>query len=321
MPSASLRIAVTGASGYIGGALIKRLERDPNVELTLATDIRPPRREFGERVEFVRQDISQPFPRLFDRYGIDSVAHLAFAMKPGRDADSARRVNIIGMDNTLAACANAGVRRILYLSSASVYGAHPDNPEYLTENDPIRPNAGFQYSEDKAAAEARLIEYARKRPSANVAILRACPALGPTADNFIARAFRKPILPALGYADPHMQFAHEDDIARGMARCLRMRASGVYNIAGYGTIRWSEMAAIANARLARLPPAAWRALVALGWRLGLQTDAPACGLDFIRYRWTVSAEKIRRELGIVMRYSSRQAWQSFAFARETKGRA
>ena len=67
-------------------------------------------------------------------------------------------------------------------------------------------------------------------------------------------------------------------------------------LAGDGTILWSRMASVMGRRMLRLPPVAWHSLTSIAWDLGLQSDSPACGLNFIRYRWTASTEKLRREL-------------------------
>ena len=109
-----------------------------------------------------------------------------------------------------------------------------------------------------------------------------------------------------------MQFTHEDDLTEVIVKCLETRAAGVYNVAGDGSIRWTEMAAIMGRRMLRLPPMAWRSLTSLAWNLGMQSDSPACGLDFIRYRWTVSADKLKRDLGVNLAYTSSEAWESFA---------
>ena len=331
MPDGPLRIAVTGAAGYLGGRLIQRLQDCDSVSYVLATDIRAPISTYGDRpvipayagiheaaggviqdVEFARLDITEPFPDLFARYDINAVVHLAYKLNPGRRPDLARRVNVTGTDHVIEACANSDVAHVVYLSSTSVYGAHPDNPDFLTEDDPVRSIPGFQYSEHKAAAESRLIEFAERSSTTAVTILRGCPVMGPHADNFIANAFRKPALPRLGDADPPMQFIHEDDLTEVIIKCLEAGPSGTYNVAGDGTIRWSRMAAVMGRRTLRLPPAAWRALTSVAWTLGLQSDSPACGLDFIRYRWTASADKLKRELGVSPKHTSSQAWESFA---------
>ena len=277
MADGRLRVAITGASGYLGSKLIERLEECESVSYILATDIRAPRSTYGERTRFVKLDVTERFPTLLARHDIDAVAHLAYVLNPGRNHARARRVNVLGTDHLAEACRNSNVAHVVYLSSTSVYGAHPDNPEFLTEEHPVRPIRGFQYSEDKVAAERLLAEYAEEHPTTAVTILRGCPVMGPRADNFIANAFHKPVLPRVGEADPPMQFIHEDDLMNVIVKCLETRTAGTYNVAGEGTITWTQMAAVMGRRMLRLPPVAWRSLTSLAWELGLQSDSPACG--------------------------------------------
>lgn len=332
-----LRVAVTGAAGYIGGRLIRRLETDETVVSVLALDVveRPEVAARSDKTRFSRLDVAQPFPDLFRENGINSVVHLAYVLAPPRDRESTRRaalnaparsyyrasgagadaawkVNVGGAMNVMEACANAEVRHVLYLSSASVYGAHPDNPAFMTEDRRPNPNLGFPYSEDKIVAESFMSGISNRDSSIPAAIFRACPVVGPNADNFIAAAFRKPILPMMGGFDPEMQFIHEDDLINAMVRCLKTRIDGVYNLAADGAIRWSRMAEMMGRRTLRLPPFAWRALTAAGWRLRLQSVSPPAGLDFITYPWTVNANKIKRALGIEFRYASCEAWRAYA---------
>lgn len=305
------RIAVTGASGYLGRLLIARLERCAAVERILALDIRPPRAPFSPKVAFIQCDITAPLRDLFAVHSIDAVVHLAFRIKPDRNRAAAHAVNIGGLVNTLDACAAAGVGRILYLSSATLYGAHPDNPPYLTETSPLRPISGFQYAEDKLKAESLLTKYAARHPEVSVAILRVCPILGATADNFIAESFSQRALVALKSCDPPMQFLHERDAARIIADCLFKGVHGIYNIAGRDAVLWSEMAELAGRRLIRLPAPLLYRLAALSWTLRLQSRSPASGLNFIRYPWLVSAQKLAEKHGIAPEYTSREAWQAF----------
>ncbi len=312
MNETALRIAITGASGYIAGRLISQLRESGSVGYILATDIRPPSIRLSGEVKFERWDVAEPHLDIFSSHRIDTVIHLAYILNPARRGTQARRVNVAGTDNVLRASREAGVKHVIYLSSTSVYGARADNPAFLTETDPLRPVEGFQYSQDKVAAESSLLEFSARNPEAAVTILRACPVMGPNANNFIANAFKKPILPAIGSADPPMQFLHEDDMVLTLAKCLKLRPRGVYNAAGDGTIRWSEMVSLMERPLVRLPAPFWYFLTSAAWRLRIQNDSPACGLDFIRYRWTASSEKLKAELGIEFRHTSRSAWQSHA---------
>ena len=309
MSDDALRVAVTGASGYVGSSLVRRLEREEGVASVLAIDVRPSPSQFGPRVRFLQRDVTAPLGELFERHGIDSVVHLAFLMRPR--GGPARRVNVGGTAGLLDACASAGVGRLLYLSSTTVYGAHPDNPPELTEESPVRPVRGFRYGEHKAEAEATIRRFAADHPQTAVAVLRACPVMGPNADNFISRAFSKPLLVAVRGHDPEMQMLHEEDLMEAMTACLLRRARGTYNLAGAGTLRWSRLAGLFGRRLMPLPAPVLYGATGLAWTLRLQSDSPPCGLDFIRYRWTATAGKARRELGIEPRHSTEEAWTAF----------
>ncbi len=311
------RVGVTGAAGYIAGRLIQRLVAMESVQSVLATDIRQPRPIPSPKVEFVRQDVGEPFPELVAGRELDTVVHLAYVLRPGHDRRAAHRVNVKGTANLLEASARAGVKHILYVSSTSVYGAYPDNPEFLSEDAPVRPLKGFQYSEDKAEAEGLLSAFAERNPGTAVTVLRVCPVLGPFADNFISRALSRRFLVAVRGYDPPMQFIHEDDLVDVMQRCLTDRRPGTYNLAGSGTVLWSEVAELLGRKPLTLPAPVLYTLAALGWSLRLQSESPARGLDFIRYRWNADTNKASRELGAEFRYTSRQALEAFARGAES----
>ena len=308
-------VVVTGASGYVGAGLVRRLQSESWVERVVALDIRPPSTDLGPKAHSVRHDVSLPFDGVLEEHRPDTVVHLAFVLNPSRDSNAARRVNVDGAANLLEECDRLGVRKIVYLSSTTVYGAHPDNPPMLTEESPPRPAAGFQYSHDKLAAERLIDEYASSNPGVVVTVLRGCPVVGPNADNFIARAFLKRVLVAAWGHDPLMQLLHEDDLTEVLTACVARDTPGLYNVAAGGTLRWSEIARALGRPLLRMPAPLLRGATAVSWALRLQSESPQAGLGFIMHPWTVSAEKLTRELGIPMRYTSRQAWQSFAQAR------
>ncbi len=305
------RIAVTGASGYIGTVLMRRLVERDDVSGILAIDVRKPRQDFGSKVSFVRQDVSEEFPGLFAEHDVDTVVHLAYVLRQGRDREANRRVNVGGTRNTIEACREGRVRRVIYLSSTSVYGAHADNPEALTEDMPARPVSGFQYSEDKLESERMLYEYASASDGVSVCVLRCCPVMGLNADNFISSAFDKPFLVAISGANPPMQLIHEEDVVRCMELAVFGNVEGLLNVGSASAIRWNEMAAARGRYVVSLPSWLLFAATQITWALRLQSDSPAVGLNMIRYPWFASTEKIEREMGFRPRFSSKEAWDAY----------
>jgi len=303
------RIAITGAAGLLGAADIARLAAAATVERIVAIDLRPTPIPPGAegKVLSVTRDIREPVDDILSEHRIEAVVHLAYLLRPSRDPVAARRINVDATQSLLSGCDAAGVRQIVYPSSTTVYGAHPGFVRPFTEDDPPNPVRGFQYSEDKVAAERLLTAYAHEHPETAVSILRGCVIMAPGADNFIARALGKPVLPAPAGADPEMQFLHADDYSAAVEAALAARAKGVYNIAGAGTVRWRDMVAAAGGRLIPIPAPLLTAIVDLSWNLRLQNDSPACGLNFIRYPWLASTEKIERDLGWKPRHTSMEA--------------
>ncbi len=309
MAEAPRRIAITGASGYIGTRLIEHLRRDPSIERILALDLRPI--PSSEKVVSLIRDVSQPLGNLFAQHSIQGVIHLAFILRPGCNREAIRKINVGGTANVLRACAEGGVEHVVYLSSTTIYGAHPDNPPLLTEESPVRPNKGFQYAEDKAKAEELLAQFAKENPDTGISVLRGCVVMGPKADNFITQTFKRPLLVSVKGYDPPMQFLHEDDLVDIIALCLSRRVRDTYNIGGEGAVPWSEMMRLSGKRCLSLPAPLLYGLTEATWRLHLQNDSPSSGLNMIRYPWVASTEKIGEELGIRLHYSSKEALVAF----------
>lgn len=306
------RIAVTGAAGYTGAVLIQRLSHEPSVKYILALDVKP-MLPAGKMV-FIPRDIGQPLGDIFVQHHIQAVVHLAYLLRPGRDREEVRKVNVEGTANVLQACALAGVQHLIDFSSTTVYGAHSDNPPLLTEESPCRPNKGFQYAEDKVVSEELLRKYAQKKPDVAVTVLRGCVVMGPKADNFISKTLTRSLLVAIKGYNPPMQFIHEDDLVDVMLLCLRKRHSAIYNIAGDGTVTWSEIVRMSRQRCVTLPASMLYPITEASWKLRLQNESPSCGLDMIRYPWLASTEKIKKDLGINFRYTSKEALQAFLYS-------
>lgn len=304
------RVAITGVSGYIGRQLLARLDAHPQVEAVVGIDARPPEGE-SRKLRFFLRDITRPLDDLLARERVDAAVHLAFVVRPTRRRRHARLVNVLGTQHFIDACDMAGVGHVLYLGSASAYGAHPDNPVPLEEDSPLRPNLGFQYSRDKAETDWVFQSYAAANPQVAVAILRGCLVLGPGgADSVGGKIFRRVMLRVAGH-DPPVQYLHEEDLMSLLVAALERRARGIFNIAGDGLLRYSDVARLARRPMVAMPRALLAAMMNLTWALGLQSESPAAGLDFIAYPWVASNGKLKRELGFSYGHSSEDAVRAY----------
>ncbi|MFQ6121551.1 MAG: SDR family oxidoreductase [Dehalococcoidales bacterium] len=307
------RIAITGVSGYIGSKLLSRLDGIAGVDRIVGIDIKPPRNK-PPKLRFYCLDILKPLGDIFAENKVDTAIHMAFVLKPTHNTRGARQIDIGGTSNFLEACQQAQVKHILYLSSHTVYGAHPDNTQPLDEDSAIRPLSSFQYSRDKAEAERMLINFATAHRNVCLTILRSCPVIGPNASNSVVTSMLKPRMIYVAGYDPPMQFVHEDDLAELIITFLNQKKGGIFNVAGDGEIRYSEIARLCGRRTVTLPKWLLHFLMSLSWVLRLQSESPASGLEFIKYPPIVSTEKLKREVGFQFRYSSREAIASFLSA-------
>ena len=311
------RIAVTGSAGYLGSATVAALCSRPEVELVAGIDIAPTelRPRQTRRLISITHDIRTSLLDVLRDLDIQAVVHLAFLLRPTRDESLAADININATGRLLEDCEAAGVGQFIYLSSTTVYGAGPERNRPAVEDDPVNPVRGFQYSVHKAAAERLILDHSRRNPNMRACILRGCGTMAAGAENFITQAFARRVLPVPAGADPEMQFLHLDDYKAIVVTALTRRANGIFNIAGNGTLRWRDLVRTVGAMALPLPAPILKGLIGLTWSLGLQNSSKPAGLNFIRYPWLASTEKVRRELGWQPTHSSRDAFTDWAKSR------
>lgn len=309
------RVAITGISGYIGSRLLYRLDNMVGVDRIVGIDVKPPSYR-PPKLRFYCQDIFKPLGDIFVENGVESAIHLVFVLKPTHNRKGARRVDIDSVSNFLDACLQAQVRHILYLSSHTVYGAHPDNSGPFKEDSPLRPLSDFQYSWDKVEAERMLMDFAASHRDVCLTILRSCPVIGPNAGMSVITLMFKPVTIQVAGYDPPMQFVHEDDLVEIIVTFLNQKKAGIFNIAGDAEVRYSQIASLCGRRIMAFPERLLRLLMGFLWALHLQSESPASGLEFIKYPPIMSTEKIKSELGFQFRYSSKEAVASFLSARQ-----
>jgi 2-alkyl-3-oxoalkanoate reductase len=113
-------ILLTGAAGFIGGAVLEGLRRLPERPLRLLVHRRLPSGPLPAGSETVAADLGRPETLLKICGGVGTVIHAASHIGPERECLEA--VNAGGTEALVAQARAAGVRRFIYVSSAAVYG-------------------------------------------------------------------------------------------------------------------------------------------------------------------------------------------------------
>ena len=174
---------VTGGAGFIGSNLVRDLAAGGEAVRVL-DDFSTGRRENLEgvagRVEVVEGDVRDPRQAAAAVDGVEVVYHLAALPSVARsvaDPLASHQVNVGGTLNLLLAARDAGVRRLVYASSSSVYGDTPALPKH--EQMPVSPRS--PYAASKLAGESYCRAFARVYPLETVC-LRFFNVFGPRQD-------------------------------------------------------------------------------------------------------------------------------------------
>ncbi|HVM69584.1 MAG TPA: NAD-dependent epimerase/dehydratase family protein, partial [Gaiellaceae bacterium] len=129
-----MQVAISGGAGFLGLHLARRLLRDGAAVRSL--DVAPLDDEALERdVEELRGDVRDTAAVARFVAGADVVVHAAAALPIQASRASIRSVNVDGTANVLAAALEAGVRRVVAISSTAVYGVPERHP--IHEDDPL----------------------------------------------------------------------------------------------------------------------------------------------------------------------------------------
>ncbi|ACL03335.1 NAD-dependent epimerase/dehydratase [Desulfatibacillum aliphaticivorans] len=301
------KVFVTGMSGYVGQCLCRELDRGTYCGKFYGMDVKEPLYKFTKG-EFRKMDVNDPaLAEWIKEIQPDVIVHLAYVLQPSHDSAGMRKINVDGTKNVLDAAKKAGVKQILVTSSGTAYGAWPDNPVPITEDDPIRRHPGFQYARDKADMEAILAEFVEENPDIITSWVRPCIIYGPNVDNYISQLFTLPIAMDLkGCPSPQLQFVHEDDVVAALMFLLKKEARGPYNLAPPDTMTLSEVNALSGKPAAPLTPSLMGAIFRTTWALGLPIlKVPESFLDFVQYPWVLDTSKLM-DLGFKYTYSTRE---------------
>ncbi|MFZ5591529.1 MAG: NAD-dependent epimerase/dehydratase family protein, partial [Bacillota bacterium] len=203
---------VTGAAGYIGRRLVNAIAESAAFQKIIALDVQPLQQASLPDLVFIQADIRdrQLKGRLADLKP-HTVVHLAFVVNPMRNEQLMFDINVNGTLNILEICGELEIKHLIILSSATAYGARPDNPLFISEEYPIQPHRAFSYPYHKGLLELYFKDFIQQNPQIKVSIVRPVIIYGPGVNNYLSRYWQKlPFIPLVNGLNPPFQFVHED---------------------------------------------------------------------------------------------------------------
>lgn len=297
------RVLITGAAGWTGGHLARRLEARPDLEVFAVDEIDP-------RVSFASDFRRLSLDRLtLARYVIDVQPHIVYHLqsvhptsKHGRNTEAEER--IIGSLALFGAIDRLDtVEKVIVKSDTAIYGASPRNPSVLKET--TRPQGTpSRFQRDLTEMERFIGEVAERNPDIAFSVLRFAPILGPKVKNPISRYLTLPSVPTLMGFDPRLQFIHESDAVAALEHTADHDVAGTFNIAANGQIYLSRVLRLGRRIPQPLPGRLFEGAVSGLGRVNISVPRHLRGL--LKHGRVVDTSAMKTSLGFEPRFSCRQ---------------
>jgi UDP-glucose 4-epimerase len=299
-------VLITGIAGNLGRTLAKLL----HTETQLVSIDRRPYREKPKDVTHHQIDVrKKKADDVFRRARPEAVIHLGIVHDPRSPRAEAHAFNVVGTHRVLDLCARHGVRKVVVLSSANVYGPSPDNPSFLPEETPLLAASRFSGVRDLIEVDMYVQSFMWKHPEVETVILRPVHIVGPSIRNAPSSYLRldHPFT-VMGF-DPMIQLIHVVDACHALVQALRPGVRGIFNVVGPGEVPLSS----ALRELGRAPiPVPHFLIRSLVRRLfdARATGFPPEEVDHIQYLCTVDGSRAARDLGFSPRHTMRETIRS-----------
>ncbi len=236
-----MKILITGGNGFIGTHITKQLlEQEHSVVIydNFTTSKRPDSLSPDtSRLTIIEGDIKDAKKITEALQGVDAVIHMASFTSVEESVKSPLKYmdnNVIGAATVLEAMRAVGVKKIVFSSSATVYGTPTSLP--ITEDMPL--SAANPYGASKIAVEV-LCESFAKTDNFDVIILRYFNPYGPGEDhipethaipNFIKPALAKEKIPLYWKGEQVRDFIYVEDLAAAHIAVLPLTGYNVFNV-------------------------------------------------------------------------------------------
>jgi UDP-glucose 4-epimerase len=291
-----MKVVVTGASSAFAQALLPALCKAAAIEAVTGIDARPLRSAHPKLSAAALDASDSAVAGILP--GHEALVHLVScaAFKPEASVDGAEP-SVRGAHKLFHAARAAGLRRLIHVSSASVYGP----AVHANEQAALRPLAGFAYAEQQAHLEQLLAidfrECVRLRPHVVV---------GPNAHKHVKALLRQPFYPRLSDPQPLFQCVHEDDLAAAVLLCLQSDARGAYNIASEDSISLRDAIRARHRLSIGLPESVARSGLRLASRV-LGRGLDPIWLERVSHTLLINCRRAAIDLGWRASYSAREA--------------
>jgi len=319
MSSKPQNLLITGGSGYIGSLLVDKLHekmqkmKSPTFSVVSMDIYEVPEEKRKKNIIYLQEDIrSDALAESLKKHNITQVVHLAAVVTPSAKStnDFKYSVSVLGTKNLLEACIKTGVRRITITSSGAAYGYYADNPEWLSENDPLRGNEEFAYAYHKRLVEEMLDGYREKHPELEQVVFRVATVLGKNVNNRISKMFERKRMITVNHSKSPFVFIWDEDLVCCLERAVFSDKTGIYNVAGDGTVTIYELAKMAGKKCRNFPLWLMKALLFIFKKIGISRSGPEV-VNFLLYRPVLSNEKLKKVFGYIPKMSSKEVFEYF----------
>lgn len=204
--------------------------------------------------------------------------------------------HVMGTNIILDLCLKFGVRKVIVLSTSYVYGALPDNPVFLSEEDPLRASLHHHDMIDVVDFDRISCNWMWKnRDQIKTVILRPCHIIGPNIKNTLNQYLTSEYSPVPNDYNPQMQFIDETDMVRVLTEGAEKLPCGVYNVAPDDFISLREAKALVGAPGFRTSFFIFSSLTKFFKPFGY--SVPDYLVEYLKYSCLVDNTEIKKYLG------------------------
>jgi nucleoside-diphosphate-sugar epimerase len=327
-----MAILITGSTGYIGSLLtLKLAEQGEDIRILVRKD--PELAAFNRpNIKVYKGDITDPASLETAMQGVDKVYHMAaYARLWAKDPDTFQKINVEGTRNVMEAAWNAGVRKIVYTSTAGVIGPSKDKP--MSENDPRIVGFFNAYEETKTQAEQVTMGYVNR--GLDVSIVNPSRVYGPGLDTgsnpvtkivelYVKRKWH--VIP--GNGEDVGSYCYVDDVVDGHINAMLKGGKGERYIFGGENASFNELISLirkhsgVNKKLYNLPfpIMSFVSHAMKTWSI-ISGTPPMITPDWVKrydYHWKLDSSKAVREINYNIRTLDEGIQQTVAWIRQNR---